>query len=191
MQRTFDNFGVFNPMQSDYFRQIVGDKIRTQEMQNQIKATNNRKFGKDWYAQTLEHQLTKRHRFTSPKYPGMTFDSTWEIKVYDFLTKNNIEFQYHDMISIPYEYTGKTHYYFPDFIVDGRIYEVKGDQYFRLNSQTGLEEMYCPYHPKTWSDEYYEWRCGLEEAKHQCMIQHNVVILRYKDIKNLSKDLFL
>ena len=29
MQRTFDNFGVFNPMQSDYFRQIIGNKIRS------------------------------------------------------------------------------------------------------------------------------------------------------------------
>lgn len=70
--------------------------------------------------------MTKRHKFTSPKYPGITFDSTWEIKVYDFLMENNIEFQYHN-VSIPYEYTGKTHYYFPDFIVNGRIYEVKGD----------------------------------------------------------------
>jgi hypothetical protein len=97
----------------------------------------------------------------------MTFDRSWEFKVYDFLTEHNIPFEYHPSISIPYEYDGKQHTYHPDFRVGDRIVEVKGDHFFRINKSTGQEEMYCPWRRPEWSDEYYEWTCGLYEAKHQ------------------------
>lgn len=115
----------------------------------------------------------------------MTFDSRWEFKVYDFLTEHNIPFKYH-IEPIQYQYDSETHYYHPDFYVNGKIYEVKGDQFFRINESTGKEEMFCPYRNPEWTDEYYKWRCGLEEAKHQCMISNNVIILRRNHIRNLS-----
>ena len=46
-------------------------------------------------------------------------------------------------------------------------------------------------HYKDWTDEFYNWKCGLYEAKHQCMLANNVIILREQDIKNLSVDMFL
>ena len=73
--------------------------------------------------------------------------------------------------------------------MDGRIYEVKGDHFFRINETTGKEEMYCPYRYPEWSDEYYAWRCGLEEAKHQCMISNDVIILRKNEMNHLE-DIF-
>lgn len=74
----------------------------------------------------------------------MTFTNSWEYKVYDFLTEHNIPFEY-QIEPIPYEYDGETHYYFPDFRVNGKIYEVKGDYFFRINEDTGLEEMFQPF----------------------------------------------
>jgi hypothetical protein len=62
--------------------------------------------------------------------------------------------------------------------VNGKIFEVKGDYFFRKNETTGREEMYQPYRNPNESDEHYNWACGKEEAKHQCMIAHNVIILR-------------
>ena len=125
----------------------------------------------------MEFHRKCRKRYTDPKYPEMSFTNSWEFKVYDFLTENNIPFEY-QVDSIPYEYDGKTHYYIPDFKVGGRIYEVKGDYFFRINESTGKEEMYQPYRGADESDEHYNWMCGKEEAKHQCMLANNVIILR-------------
>ena len=75
----------------------------------------------------------------------MTFDSSWEFLVYDFLVEHDISFEYHPAISFSYEYNESRHIYHPDFLVNGRIYEVKGEQFFRINKSTGKEEMYCPY----------------------------------------------
>ena len=95
----------------------------------------------------------------------MTFDSSWEFKVYDFLTEYNIKFEYHAN-SIPYEYDGGIHYYHPDFRIGDKIVEVKGDNFFRINEETGKEEMYLTWRKPWWSDEEYEWYCKKEEAKH-------------------------
>ena len=93
------------------------------------------------------------------------------------------------MNPIPYEYDGVTHYYHPDFLVNGRIHEVKGDNFFKINESTGREEMYLTWQGDL-SGEEYEWRCGLLKAKYQCMLANNVVILRSKDIKNISLSTF-
>lgn len=122
------------------------------------------------YAQTLEFHKTTKYKFSSPKYPDMSFESSWEFEVYDFLKEHNIAFEYHPSIRIPYKYGDKVHTYHPDFFVNGRIYEVKGDNFFRINKSTGQEEMYCPWRRPEISNEEYEADCALYEAKHQCMI---------------------
>ena len=121
----------------------------------------------------------------------LQMDSSWEIELFVFCKlKNGLDVDYQPNLTIPYEYDGKTHSYHPDFIINGRIVEVKGDNFFRINESTGKEEMYCTWRNPKWSDEYYEWRCGREEAKHQCMIANNVVILRHNDLSNLNINLF-
>ena len=54
-------------------------------------------------------------------------------------------------------------------ILHEKYFEIKGDQFFK---NTGT--MQCPYNHKLDS---------LFEAKHKCMIQNNVQILKYDDIK--------
>ena len=107
----------------------------------------------------------------------MTFGNSWEFKVYDFLTEHNIPFEYQPAISIPFDCEGTHHTYHPDFFVGDRIVEVKGDNFFRINEETGQEEMYLTWQGNL-SDEEYEWKCKVMEAKHQCMIANNVIILR-------------
>ena len=65
-------------------------------------------------------------------------------------------------------------------IVEGMITEVKGDHFFKDG------KMICPYHKKDDSPETIEWRNGLFEAKHQCMIKNGVKILKYKERKELG-----
>ena len=147
------------------------------------------KYGVSHYSQSPEFHKKSHKKYTNPKYPNMTFGSSWEFLVYDFLTDNNIQFEY-QVEPIEYEYDGKTHKYFPDFRVNGKIYEIKGDNFFRINESTGKEEMFCPYRDPDWSDEQYRWECSKYEAKHQCMIANNVTILRQSQIKNLTIEMF-
>ena len=142
-------------------------------------------YGVKHYAQSLEFHQKAHKKYTNPKYPDMTFGSRWEFKVYDFLIENSIEFEY-QLEPIQYEYDGKTYYYIPDFLVNGRIYEVKGDNFFRINESTGKEEMFCPWGRKKLGEEKWNWLCGKYEAKHQCMLKNNVIILRNYDIENIS-----
>ena len=116
----------------------------------------------------------------------MYFDSKWEVNVYAYCREHALSVQYHPNIKFKYSYGEKIHYYFPDFIIEGKLYEVKGDHFFRINESTGQEEMFCPYRDKDWSDEKYEWMCGLYEAKHQCMIRNGIEIIRKIDIDNLN-----
>lgn len=141
------------------------------------------------YSQTHEFHEKCHKKYTNSKYPDMTFGSSWEFLVYDFLKEHNISFEY-QCKPISYEYDGKKYYYIPDFLINGKIYEVKGDQFFKINESTGKEEMFCPYRYDWWTDEYYQWRCGKEEAKHQCMLNNDVIILRDNDIKNINLDTF-
>ena len=146
------------------------------------------KWGVINYAQSYDYHKNKRHKYHSKKYPELAFDSTWEVKVYEFCKDNGLDVEYSPSISFEYEYDGRTWTYHPDFLINGKVYEVKGDNFFRINESSGIEEMYCPYCYDDWSDEYYNWVCGKYEAKHQCMLKNNVIILRYNDIKNLSID---
>ena len=146
-------------------------------------------YGVDNYAKTRECHKLMHKSYTNPKYPDMTFGSSWEFLVYEFLLEKHIEFQYQPSISFEYEYDGKVHTYHPDFMVGDKIFEVKGDNFFRINESTGKEEMYLPWKGKL-SDDEYKYMCCLYEAKHQCMLSHNVIILRESDIKNLNIDSF-
>ena len=174
-KKTFlDRFGVDNP-------------ARSKELMKKARETCQHKWGVNYYQQSNDY--TRKWKYTNPKYPDMEFATSWEFKVYDFLVEHNIQFKYQPAIAIPYYCEGTRHYYHPDFLVGDRIVEVKGDNFFRINETTGKEEMYM-----TWkgdlSDEEYEWRCKVMEAKHQCMLANNVVILRGKDIKNLNIEMF-
>lgn len=176
-QTCLDKYGVEYVSQSPQFR-------------NRVKATFLRKYGVENYSQTPEFHKKAHKRYTNPKYPNMTFGSSWEFLVYDFLLENHIDFEYQPEISLPYDYEGTHHTYHPDFIINNNVIEVKGDNFFRINESTGKEEMFCPYRDEDWSDEKYDWMCGLYEAKHQCMLKNNVRILRDADIRNLTVQMF-
>ena len=192
------NNGVEYPMQSKIIKSIAeqtNEKLYggkspacSKRVIEKMQETCEQKFGVKSFSQTKEFHQKCHKKYTNDKYPGMTFGSSWEFKVYDFLKEHRIEFKY-QLEPIPYEYDDNTYYYIPDFLVNGRIYEVKGDNFFRINESTGKEEMYKPWRRTEWSDEYYQWLCDKEEAKHQCMLSHNVIILRESDIMNLTKRL--
>lgn len=101
-------------------------------------------------------------------FDGIIFDSYWELCFYIYYKDKS-----HDIVREPapliYFHNNEQHLYYPDFKVDGKLYEIKGDQFFKEDGT-----MCNPYdHSK---DELFE-------AKHQCAIKNNVIILKGVDIK--------
>ena len=155
-KRTCNNrYHVDNFSQSDEFEKICLER-----------------YGVRRYAQSINFIKNHRKRI---KYDNLTFDSSWEVDVYKYCKENNIPCEYQPNIQFTYEYNNKTFIYQPDFLINNKLYEIKGDQFFRDG------KMINPY-DRTQDEKY--------ESKHQCMIENNVIILRGKDIKNLEKVIF-
>lgn len=62
------------------------------------------------------------------------------------------------------------HKYFPDFLINDKIYEIKGDQFFNENN-----ELIDPYNNKVLIEKF------------ECMMQNNVIILRETDLSPILK----
>lgn len=111
------------------------------------------------------------------EYEGELFDSKPELAYWVWLRDTNTDFKRNRFdICLEYVYDGHTWEYFPDFMVEGRYVEVKGDQFFREDGT-----IFCPYGDKDMPDSEYDWICGKYEAKHQCMLDNGVVILRSRE----------
>ena len=108
----------------------------------------------------------------------INFDTAPELAYFIWLKDNNIDFEYHPQKFFEYEFEGRIHRYFPDFFVENKYIEIKGDQFFKPDGT-----MFCPYRNKTISDKIYEQRCRMYEAKQQCMTKNGVVILKSADYK--------
>ena len=196
-QTCLNKYGTKTPLQNKEIKIKAQNTLRTnygvdhpnqsKEILDRVRRTNMEKRGVYWHTQSKEYHKTAHKRYTNPKYPEMTFDSSWEFKVYDFLTENHIEFEYQPSITFEYEFDGKIHTYHPDFKVGDKIYEVKGNQFFRINKDTGIEEMCAPpYDRNHLTDEEYEYKCLCANAKYLCMMKNGVTLLRKKDIRDLK-----
>lgn len=98
------------------------------------------------------------------KYNDIVFDSSWELAVWIYHIENNIHIE-RQPVQLKYEKNGSTHTYLPDFMINGKLVEVKGDQMFDKDGNP----IFNNKHP--WKEKY------------QCMLDNNVLIWRYKDVK--------
>ena len=97
---------------------------------------------------------------------------------YIYNRDNGIVCEYTPDVKFKYQYAGKDHWYFPDFMMPtGELVEIKGGHFFKDG------KMICPFRDKKWSDKKYLEICDVYEAKHQCMLEYNVKIFTWKEIK--------
>jgi hypothetical protein len=68
---------------------------------------------------------------------------------------------------LTYIYKNKKHNVLPDFKVENKLYEIKGDHFIKDDG--------------TWQCPYNHLADDMYEAKHQCLIKNNVIILTSKD----------
>ena len=131
----------------------------------QMQNTCMEHFGVRSFSQTAEFQGKMWHKF---KKDGITFDSSYEYAFYNFLKCIKKDFKYHPKVKFAYEFNGKTHYFFPDFFIDGQYYEVKGE---------------------------YLYKCMLVEntkdnAKLQCIIKNKINLITSCDILAFINSMF-
>ena len=108
------------------------------------------------------------------KYKGINFDSKWELAFYIWLEDNEMNFKREPEI-IEYTYNNKIYSYVPDFKVNEKYVEIKGLQFFENKNPNN--RMINPYGRRKRTNEENIFYDGLMEAKHQCMLQNNVIIL--------------
>lgn len=94
------------------------------------------------------------------------FDSSWELAYYIWLKDKGISFEYHTQKIDYIGDDGKNHVYFPDFIVNGKIVEIKGDHFFNEKG-----EPYNKYTKSSW------------KAKYDLILQKGGQILKFEDVK--------
>lgn len=129
----------------------------------QHKQTCLEKYGVDWYSKTTEFNLKIRKKYY---YNNIGFDSLPELAVYLYCINNNINIKRSDL-KFEYIINNEIHYYFPDFEIDGKLVEIKGDHFFKEDGT-----MCNPFDHSL--DELFE-------AKHQCMLKNNIEIWKSKD----------
>lgn len=132
-----------------------------------IQKTNINRYG---YKFAILHPELRNKIHKKYTYDNKQFDSMPEIAYYIWLTENNIDFIYQPNISFEYTYEEKIHKYFPDFLVNNKLQEIKGSHFFEDHDIN--KKMINPFDSSL---------NGLFEAKHQCMIKHNVNILTEND----------
>lgn len=73
-------------------------------------------------------------------------------------------------IFFEFKLDNKVHRCFPDFKLEGELYEIKGDQF--VDKETGK-----------WIDPFNNKKDALYEAKHQCLLENSVNIIYQCDMK--------
>lgn len=102
------------------------------------------------------------------KCDSLKFDSSWELAFYLYNRDLGLNIK-REPCKLLYVFKGVNHYYYPDFEIDGQLYEIKGDQFFKKDG--------------TMCNPYDHSRDDIAEAKHQCGLRNNVIFLRNAEMK--------
>ncbi len=156
-QTLYNRFGVLSPTSVDIFRE-------------KARATCLKRFGVDHFSKTREFQEMRSKKYY---YDGETFDSSTELYFWIYIKyilhldikKCDLTYSYFD--------GEKNHTYFPDFIVENRVVEIKGDHFFDSNGV-----LINPY------DRTKDY---IAAAKQQCMKENNVKVVKMSDLFNATK----
>ena len=120
----------------------------------------------------IDTALSKHdHLFNYCKYQfdNRKFDSSWELMYYIYLKDHKIFFEYNKKgLFFIYEENGKMHRFYPYFIVNGEIQEIKGNQFFNDKG-----EPYNKQYKIWWWEKYY------------CILNNNIKLLRESDLKHV------
>lgn len=184
-------FGVKHPAQSEQVRQKMQDTTmkrfgvmhaaQSEEVKSKMRETTLLRYGVEHYSSTdackerVKNTLKERYNVNNAHFlykkvelDGFQIESSWELAFYLYHRDNGFNIS-RCIEPFSYEYNGKMYNYYPDFNVDGRLYEIKGDQFFNKDGM-----MCCPFDSS--KDDVFE-------RKHQCGLRNNVIFISKDEIK--------
>lgn len=154
---SMERYGVENPLLAtstrNHNKQVMLEKYNVSspfalpEVQQKSKETRLKKYG-----------ASMGYNKSPYNYNNMIFDSSWELAFYIYAIDHNYNI-IREPIELPYIVNNKEYHYFPDFLVNGTLYEIKS-QY--------------------WIDKQYASFGGKE--KFECIKNNNVIIISNKEI---------
>lgn len=101
-------------------------------------------------------------------YDERFFDSSYELKYYIYLKDHNIKFEYHNKDYFLYKRKdGSTHRYYPDFLINGKYIEIKGDFWFDKTKNCLLNK-----------------KGEIDIEKTECLRKNSIEIKLKNDLKN-------
>lgn len=136
----------------------TNNAAQSKDIKYKIEQTNLKKYGCKNVAQSYEVLCKMRKKYI---WNNIYFDSSWELATYIYLIDHQISFEFHPKIKFKYTFENKDHFYFPDFIIENEIIEIKNEVLFNRMQIQGT----------------------IDNAKFICMQQNNVKVLFRKDIK--------
>lgn len=151
-------YGVEYPSQLEsrktHLKEIWEDKKKRNELANKVSKT--------WLQKTDEELRDIRIKSYSPyEYDGLNFDSSWELAVWIWAKDNGKSIK-REPVCIEYKDGEVVRKYYPDFEIEGKLVEVKGDHFFNNDGK-----MICPF-DRSLDDRF--------EAKHQAGLKAGVEI---------------
>lgn len=121
------------------------------------------RYGVRSYSQTVEFSHRRKKLYC---YQDNYFDSSWELYLWIYCIDKKLDIKFAD-ISFLYLVDDKEYTYHPDFIIEDKLIEVKGDHFIENNT------LINPFNRNL--DKYYN-------AKYECAIQNNVFIVSSSEL---------
>lgn len=152
----------------------VENVFQSEEIKEKIKQSMKANYGVEHFFQS-ELNMCKSV-FRKYVFNDEYFDSLPELAVWLYMKEHNIDIQ-RNTSSFSYSFDNSTHVCFPDFVIDGKLIEIKGDHLFK---KMLIENT-------------------IENAKYKCFLENNIEIwtsskynkyLKWFDEKGYNKNDF-
>ena len=114
----------------------VDKPLQNEEIKRKTIQTNLKRYGSSWPMSNHNVKCKARGKY---EYEGIYFDSGVEMAYFIWLKDNNIKFTYHPEGIKYLDNNGVERKYFPDFLVEGKLVELKGDLWWENASKEKKE----------------------------------------------------
>lgn len=158
------NYWLESVIESNYSKYGTSWWQQTDSWKNDLTVVFNNKYGVDRYSQLPIWASEVKKLY---KYDGIAFDSLWELQYYIYCKETGKNIMRSDK-SFEYIFENKKRIYHPDFEVDNKLIEIKGDHFFKEDG--------------TMCNPFDHSQDKLYEAKHQCGLNNGVIFLTGKDL---------
>lgn len=145
----------------------VDNYYQTDEFKQRLKDYNLSTYGVEYYCQSRDFR-DKYKKFKSYYCDGEHFDSSWELMFWIYCKEHNKSIK-REPFQFKFYCDGVEHTYYPDFLCDNEIIEIKGNH--MLDENKKLKAVYK-----------YDNQ-DILNAKQKCIEENNVIIYTDKDLK--------